>query len=305
LRHDARIIAGAIGLQAAFLLGVTPAARALPPPAPPKGPPAATSPTPAPPGTTLPYGSIIFFVLDDGVNSGTTEPGTTIHMHLKSPLVVNGVTVAPAGTPATFAVITTLKANTGDEDGAIEIHLDPLKLPGRDMVLPVRALHEYLTRELTAGQEATRSTTDTIGDILIPYHVLYHALRPGHQMVLPAGSILRAETAATIDVSDGHTIVLSTPPPFASTYDVPHADLTAPPFYTPAPLRPRPLPHGKPTLPPKPSPSPSTAAAPAPGSTGAGATPTSGATAGAGTPAPATPAPAAAAGSPAPSASAR
>ncbi len=259
MRHDARIIAGAIGLQAAFLLGVTPAARALPPPAPPKGPPSAASPTPAPPGTTLPYGSIIFFVLDDAVNSGTTEPGTTVHMHLKSPIVVNGVTVAAAGAPATFAVITTLKANTGDEDGAIEIHLDPLKLPGRDMVLPVRALHEYLTRELTAGQEATRSTTDTIGDILIPYHVLYHALRPGHQMVLPAGSILRAETAATIDASDPRAIVLSTPPPFSSTYDVPHADLTAPPFYTPAPMRPHPLPRGKPTLPPKPPPSPSAA----------------------------------------------
>ncbi len=268
MRYDARIIAGAIGLQTAFLLGVTPAAHALPPPAPPKGAPSASPPTPAPPGTTLPYGSIIYFVLDDSVNSGTTEPGTTIHMHLKSPIVVNGVTIAPAGAPATFAVITTLKANTGDEDGAIEIHLDPLKLPGRDMLLPVRALHEYLTRELTAGQEATRSTTDTIGDILIPYHVLYHALRPGHQMVLPVGSILRAETAATIDASDPHAIVLATPPPFSSTYDVPHADLTAPPFYTPAPMRPHPLPRGKPTLPPKPAPSPSPAA-PAAGPTGA------------------------------------
>lgn len=78
-------------------------------------------------------------------------------------------------------------------------------------------------------------------------------------MVLPAGSILRAETAATIDASDPRAIVLSTPPPFSSTYDVPHADLTAPPFYTPAPMRPHPLPRGKPTLPPKPPPSPSAA----------------------------------------------
>jgi len=208
----------------------------------------------------LPYGSIIFFVLDDGINSGTTPPGTTVHMHLKTPIVVNGVTVAPAGTPATFAVITTRKAESGDEDGAIQIHLDPLTLPGRDLQLPVRALHEYLTRELTAGQEATRSTTDTIGDIFIPYHALYHALRPGHQMVLPAGSVLRAETAASIDASNPRAIVLATPPPFTSTYDVPHADLTAAPFYTPAPMRPRPLPKGKPTLPPKPAASASPAA---------------------------------------------
>jgi hypothetical protein len=173
-------------------------------------------------------------------------------MHLQTPLVVNGVTLAPQGAPATFAVVTTRKAQTGDEDGAIQIHLDPLKLPGRDAPLPVRAVHEYLTREFTAGQEATRSTTDTLGDIFIPYHSLYHALRPGHQMVLPVGSILRAETAATIDASDPHTVVFSTPPPFTSTYDVPHADLTAAPLYTPAPMRPKPLPKGKPTLPPKP-----------------------------------------------------
>ncbi len=279
MRADGRVIAGAIGLQAAFLLGVTPAARALPPPAPPKGP-SSASPTPAPSGAVLPYGSIVYFVLDDSVNSGTTVPGTTIHMHLQSPIVVNGVTVAPAGAPATFAVITTRKASSGDEDGAIEIHLDPLDLPGRNMQLPVRALHEYLTRELTSGQEATRQTTDTLGDIFIPYHVLYHALRPGHQMVLPVGSVLRAETAATIDASDRRTIVLATPPPFSSTYDVPHADLTAAPLYTPAPMRPKPLPKGKPTLPPKPAPTPTAAPSDAP--TGPPATSPSAA----GTPAP-------------------
>ncbi len=244
----------------------------------------------------LPYGSTIFFVLDDSVNSGTTQPGTTIHMHLKDPIVVNGVTIAPQGTPASFAVVTTRKASAGDEDGAVQIHLDPLALPGRDAPLPIRAFHEYLTRELTAGQEATRSTTDTLGDIFIPYHVIYHALRPGHQMVLPVGTILRAETAATIDATNPHTIVFSTPPPFTSTYDVPHADLTASPLYTPAPMRPRPLPRGKPTLPPKPA--PTTAASAAPDATG------SAPAAAASAPAAAASAPAAAAPAPAPSATA-
>jgi hypothetical protein len=87
-------------------------------------------------------------------------------------------------------------------------------------------------------------------------------------MVLPVGSVLRAETDATIDASHPNALVISTPPPFVSTFDPPHADLTAAPFYTPAPMRPRPLPHGKPTLPPKiasPSPAPDTPASTASG----------------------------------------
>jgi hypothetical protein len=216
----------------------------------------------------MPYGSPIFFVLDDKINSGSTAPGTVIHMHLRSALVVGGVVLAPANAPATLTVVTTAKAQTGDVDGAIQIHLDPLALPGRTQLLPVRAFHEYLTIEMTSGQLATRDTTDTIADVFVPYHSIYHALRKGRQMVLPAGSVLRAETDATIDASHPNALVISTPPPFVSTFDPPHADLTAAPFYTPAPMRPRPLPHGKPTLPPKvasPSPAPDVSAAPASG----------------------------------------
>ena len=245
--------------SASLVCALAPSARALPPPAPPPPlPRSAPTPTPSPAftGAVLPYGSPLYFVLDDKVNSGTTAPGTTIHMHLRSPLVVGGVTLAPEGAPATFTVVTTLKAQTGDVDGAIQIHLDPLALPGRAQTLPVRAYHEYLTIEMTAGQLATRDTTDTIADVFVPYHVLYHALRKGRQMVLPEGSVLRAETDATIDLSHSDALVIATPPPFVSTYDPPHSDLTAAPFYTPGPVRPKPLPHGRPTLPPKPSPSP-------------------------------------------------
>jgi hypothetical protein len=244
-------------LAASFALACAAGVRALPPPEEPRVR-ASSTPTATPlAGTTLPFGSTLEFVLDDKVNSGTIVPGTTVHMHLRAPLVVNGVTLAPAGSPATFAVINARKAHSGDEDGALQIHLDPLALPGRNMSLPIRAYHEYLTVEHTAGQLSTLEASDTVADIFIPGHYIYHAFRSGRQMVLPVGSVLRAETDATIDASQPSHIVFSTPPPFTSNYDVPHADLTAPPFYTPAPMRPRPLPKGKATLPPTPSPSPS------------------------------------------------
>ncbi len=252
------------GIALAALVAFAPSlARAIPPPEPPRSPPSA-SPAPVVPGATLPFGSTVFFVLDDKIDSGSTKPGTVIHMHLRAPLVVNGATVAPANTPASLAIVTTRHAQSGDVDGAVQIHLDPVALPGRNETLPVRAFHEYLTIELTAGQQATRGTTDTIADIFVPYHMLYRAFRRGRQLVLPAGSILRAQTGATIDARDPKAIVLSTPPPFVSNYDAPHADLTPPPYYTPAPLRPKPLPKGKPTLPPTaaPSTSPPQTAAP-------------------------------------------
>ncbi len=205
---------------------------------------------------TLPFGSPIYFVLDDRVSSASTAGGSIIRMHLRSPLVVNGVTLAPAGAPDTLEVVSTRKPASGDVAGVVQIHINPLALPGRPAPLPIRAVHEYLTIEMTAGQESTRATADTIEDIFIPYHLLYHALRPGRQFVLPPGSILRAETAATIDARNRSNVVLATPQPFISTYDAPHSDITPAPFYTVPPTA-HPLPRGRPTLPPTPPPSPS------------------------------------------------
>ncbi len=260
------------GLATALSLAASGNARALPPPDEPRVTPT-NSPTAAPSGATLPYGSNLDFVLDDKVNSGTTSPGTIVHMHLKSALIVNGITIAPAGAPAQFEIVNARKAHSGDEDGALQIHLDPLALPGRDMKLPIRAYHEYLTIEHSTGQLTTLEATDTVADIFIPGHYIYHALRSGRQFVLPPGSVLRAETDVTIDAGNANHIVFATAPPFASHYDTPHADLTLPPFYTPAPSRPKPLPKGKATLPPSPTPSPVATDSPTPGPTAAAPVP--------------------------------
>ncbi len=251
-----------IGLAALFVAAGS-TASAIPPPAPPRNLPAEASPTPAPRGASLPFGSPLYFVLDGRVSSASTAAGTTIPMHLKSPLVVNGVTLAPAGAPASLVVVSTHKAASGDVDGAVQIHLNPFDLPALHRSLPIRAVHEYLTIELTAGQESTRGISDTIGDIFIPGHVLYHAFRPGRQLVLPAGSILRAQTAATIDARNPRNVVFATPQPFIDTYDVPHSDLTPAPFYTAPPTAPG-HPRGRPTLPPTPSPTPTPTPIPTP-----------------------------------------
>jgi len=250
----ARHAATALGL-AALLFGVTPAARAIPPPDPPKTAPT-TSPTPAPPNaSSLPFGSPLYFVLDDPVNSGKSQAGQIVHMHLQNPLIVNGVTLAPEGTPATLTIVSIHKAAASDNDGSVQIVIQPLALPGYGM-LPIRAHREYLTVEHTGSQLATRSTTDTIADVFIPGAAFYTALRKGHEVVLPTGSVLRALTGATVDAGNPAAIAIIPPPPMVMNFDVPHSDLTAAPIYTPLPPPPKATPKPKPTKVPTPAPPP-------------------------------------------------
>jgi hypothetical protein len=248
-----RSLFAALGGVVSLALAAAPAARAIPPPEPPYGRPTA-GPTSTPfEGEVLPVGSPLLFVLDDKISSASTPAGSVIKMHLKDPLVVNGSTVAPAGTPGTFTVIATRKSASGDQDGAIQVHFAPLDL-GDGRTLPIRADHEYLTIERTGGQLATRGTVDTLSDIFVPYYVLYQIFRKGQQMVLPRGAVLRAETAASVDASDPKAVAIRTPAPFTLGNDPVHADYTPVPLFTYVPTPP---PKKKPTPSPKPTATPS------------------------------------------------
>jgi hypothetical protein len=238
-------------------------ARALPPP---PNPAAAATPSPtaaAPSGAaTLPIGSPIDLVLDDRVDSKKTQPGTAVRFHLAKALDVGGVQLAPAGATGTLKVVATRPAVAPDVDGAVQIDLDPLAIPGHGS-LPLTATKSYITVEQTAGQQSTNSLEDAAKDILIPGHSLYRNLRKGRELSLPPGSILRARTGATISIGAGNTVVIATPPPFVLSTDMPYAAFTPIPLYT----LPTPPPHAAQTPAPKatptPLPSPATTAAPA------------------------------------------
>ena len=238
--------------MAAAAFGLAPAARALPPPDVPISNPT-VAPTAAPVDTAvLPLGSPIDFVLDDTISSSKSQAGSIVHMHLKNDLIVNNVKLAPAGTPATLRILGAHRATAGDNDGSLQIAIPPLDLPDRG-ALPIRANHEYLTIDRTGGQLSTRSTTDTITDVFVPGAVLSNALRKGRDFVLPPGSVLRAQTAATVDAHDPQAIVVVLPRPMVMNLDAPHADFTPSPIYTPQPAPPpkrKPTPKPSPTAPP-------------------------------------------------------
>jgi hypothetical protein len=228
----------AFGIEAVLLSPV----RALPPP---PGPQAAVTPSPSPAPTGAGYlapGSPIDFVLDDPVDSKKTSPGTVIRIHLAKALVVGGTQIAPAGTVGTLKVVSTRHAVAPDVDGAVQISLDPLVLPDHG-TLPVTATKSYITIEQTAGQASTNALEDAAKDIFIPGHAIYKNFRKGRELSLPAGSILRARTAASIDATHPGAIVIATPPPFDLSTDVPHAAFTPIPLY----VLPTPFPRSSPS----------------------------------------------------------
>jgi hypothetical protein len=197
------------------------------------------------------------------VNSKKTQPGNTVRLHLAKPLVVGGIELAPAGTPGTMKVISTRPAVAPDGDGAVEIALDPLMLPGRGP-LPVALTKSFVTVERTSGQQSTSGIMDTVETILLPAAVIYQATRKGHEVVLPPGTLMRARTEASIDASHAPAVVIATPPPFQLNTDVPHAGFTPIPLYT----VPTPLPRAKRAPSPTPTPTPVSSPTATPGAAG-------------------------------------
>jgi len=179
--------------------------------------------------------------------------GMSVNAHLRDALILNGVTLAPAGTAMTLIVSAAAPAKIGGIDGSIDFYFKPLDL-GRYGALPIRAALSHVAIERSAGRAATRDTLDTAGDIFIPGYVLFHALRKGQNVVLPAGTAIRARTTASIDAADAQDVVIATPAPLRLSGDRPFSPFTPLPLFT-----------ERPTVPqrsPSPSPSPSPSAAP-------------------------------------------
>jgi hypothetical protein len=204
-----------------------------------------STPTGTPNSTVLPLNSSLFFVLDDTISSHS-KVGSVARAHLRDAIVLDGVTVARAGTPVNIEVTQSSAAQVGGVDGSVEIYFEDLALGGK-LSLPLSTPTARINPHMSAGQQSTQGIEDTIGDIFIPGHVIYHMFRKGGDVTLRPGTVIRARTAATLRVSHG-AIAIATPQPFITTDDTPAPAFSVAPMYTPPGYHP-------PT--PKPSPSPS------------------------------------------------
>lgn len=217
----------------------------------PKPSPGAAAPAPSrtstPNATLLPLDSSLFFVLDDTISS-RLKAGAIVRAHLRDPIVLEGKTVAPAGSPVEIEVSQANPAHMGNEDGSVDIYFKALQLANGQSI-PLTTPTGHIDPHMSVGQYNTRATVDTIGDIFIPGHYIYHMLRKGHDVTLGPGTVLRARTGASIAVSGG-AVVIATPQPFVSAGDVPHSAFSPAPIYTPPGFQlptPKPSPSVKPT----------------------------------------------------------
>ncbi|MFN2450159.1 MAG: hypothetical protein ABR508_10315 [Candidatus Baltobacteraceae bacterium] len=243
-RTGALLLAAVSAAAAMYVNTGTAKAIVLPtPPPPPRVEPTST-PTGTPNSTVLPLNSSLFFVLDDTVSS-RTKPGTLARAHLRDAIVLGGATLAPAGAPVEIVVSQSSAAQMGNVDGTVEMYFKDLRLQG-GRSLPLTTPSARINPRMTAGQESTRGVTDTVGDIFIPGHFLYHMLRKGADVTLRPGTVIRARTAAALSVARG-TVAVSTPAPFTSASDTPHPSFSVAPLATPPGFVPKT---------PKPSPSP-------------------------------------------------
>ena len=204
----------------------------------------------------------LFFTLDDPLSSVTSQRGEVVLAHLTAPLVVDGITLAPAGSPERIKVLNVRAASSGDVYGYVDIFFEPLAL-ANGLRLPLIAPSSRLTVHTTIGHESTVGVEDTVANILFPPHVLYEVFRRGRNIELGKGTQIRAEEGARITIVAGKAFI-ATPPPLPVLSATPAAAFTPIPLMTPAHPR---LPQSRsgphaPTPTPSPSPSPTATASP-------------------------------------------
>jgi len=140
-------------------------------------------------------------------------------------------------------------AQIGNVDGSVDIYFEPLPLPG-GKTLPLHTPTEHIDPHISGGQASTKAIADTVEDIVIPYHYLYHVLRKGMEVDLHPGTQIRARTAAVVAIGASGQVVVTTPPPFDLNTDKPATQFKPAPYWAPpgvATPSPKPSPTASPT----------------------------------------------------------
>ena len=191
------------------------------------------SPSPTPPGdpNVLPLDATLSFVLDGTISSASSNINEIVQAHLKDALVLNGTTVAAAGTPVRIRIIDVKRAQNPDIYGFVDIYFYPLALPS-GATIPLRAPASHLSFSTTAGHESTVGVEDTIGDIFAPT-LLLHVFRKGHNFTLEPGAVVHARTQATVSLASNGAVAIVTPAPVMLNAQAPHSTFNAVPLSTP------------------------------------------------------------------------
>jgi hypothetical protein len=191
----------------------------------------APTPTPVADPNVLPLDSTLSFVLDGTISSATSNANDVVNAHLKDALVLNGTTIAAAGTPVRIRILDAKRAENPDIYGFVDIYFYPLSL-ANGTTIPLRPPTSHLNVNVSAGHASTVEVEDTIGDIYEPT-LLLHVFRKGRNFTLEPGAVIRAQTQATIKVKADGTVAITTPAPVVLDVQTPHSTFNAVPLSTP------------------------------------------------------------------------
>jgi hypothetical protein len=189
------------------------------------------SPTPVVAPNIFPLGSSLAFILDGTISSSSSKSGDIVKAHLENALVVNGVTVAPAGSPIEIKIADASAASNPDIYGFVDIYFRPLALPdGR--LIPLHAPASHLNINVSSGHASTVGIEDTIGDVFQPT-LLLHVFRKGRNFVLEPGAHIHAVTDATVVIARGGGVAIETPAPLVLDAETPISSYRSVPMATP------------------------------------------------------------------------
>jgi hypothetical protein len=194
----------------------------------PSGSPTATPANASP--NILPIGSQLAFILDGEISSSSSKAGDVVKAHLEKPLVVDGITVAPEGTPIEIKVTDASPATNPDIYGFVDIFFRPLTLPdGR--VMPMHARISHLNVNVSSGHETTAEAENTIGDEWYPT-LLLHVFRKGRNFKAEPGARVTGITDASIVVAKNGKVAIETPAPLVLDAETPMSSFRAVPMAT-------------------------------------------------------------------------
>jgi hypothetical protein len=105
---------------------------------------------------TIPAGARISVRLDSGINSRTAKTGQTFHATLARNLVINGKSIADAGTPVKGKVTHAKSSGRLHDPGELTLRLTSVEIHGKTVAISTTAYH-------AKGKSHTKGNVEKIG----------------------------------------------------------------------------------------------------------------------------------------------
>jgi len=148
----------------------------------------------------LPEGLAVHLVTKDGISSKDAKKGDPVSFVVRDPVVIGGVTVIPAGSPAVGQVMRARDNGLLGRSGKLEISVSSIDAGGRQ--IPVRG---------DRNKKGGSGTVAVVGAavLFLPLGILMR----GHEAVIKAGTPVDVYVAQEVQMAAAAPVADSAPPP--------------------------------------------------------------------------------------------